>query len=111
MGGEVSISKKRARHGQSDVEVTLSIENVPKIHKKLPRIHTSSIPVASLLHPCCILVASSSYVSGFRTPRGTRKIVYNLFMDAVFSDLRANLAQLGPNLDPTWHQLRPTCEN
>ena len=39
------ISKKRARHSHSDVEVTLSIENVPKIHQK-------SGPDPHQFHPC-----------------------------------------------------------
>ena len=77
----------------------------------LPRFHTSSILVAPLLLPCCVAVATLVYVGGFRAPRGTRKSVYNLFMDLVWSDLGANLAQLGPNLDPTWHQLQPTSAN
>ena len=109
------IFTKRAPHSQSDVEVTLSIANFLKIHQK-----SAPDPHAEVysLHPCCILVASPSYVGGFRTPRGTRKSMYNLFMDLVWSDLGANLAplgptwtQLGPNLDPTWHQLQPTCAN
>ena len=126
---EICISKKRGRHNQSDVEVTLSIETVPKIYQNLLRIHTRTILVAPSLLPCCFLVASllllvaySSYVGGLRTLRGTRKSVYNLFMVSfgpILVPTWPNLdptwtqtwTQLGPNLDPTWTQLQPTCEN
>ena len=41
------ISKKRGRHSQSDVEVILSIENVPKFIKNVHRIDTRAILVGS----------------------------------------------------------------
>ena len=119
---KMCISKKRGRYSQSYVEVILSIENVPKIYQKCaPDRHQGHLCwplVASLTPTCCLLVVSSSHVGGFRTLRGSRKNVYNLFMGSfgpillpTWRHLDPTWIQLGSNLDLTWHQLQPTCEN
>ena len=112
---KMCISKKRGRHSQSDVEVILSIENIPKFYQKCaPDRHQG--------HPCWLraplLIPSPSHVGGLRTLRGSRKNVYNLFMGSfgpilvpTWRNLDPTWIQLGSNLDLTWHQLQPTCEN
>ena len=115
---KMCISTKRGRYSQCDVEVMLSIENVSKIYQKCaPDRHSAgqrSIYARLLLLTRC----SSSHVGGFRTLRGGRKNVYNLFMGSfgpilvpTWRHLDPTWIQLGSNLDLTWHQLQPTCEN
>ena len=115
---KMCMSTKRGRYSQCDVEVMLSIENVSKIYQKCaPDRHSagqrSIYALSSLLRRC-----SSSHVGGFRTLRGSRKNVYNLFMGSfgpilvpTWRHLDPTWIQLGSNLDLTWHQLQPTCEN
>ena len=113
--GKMCISEKRGRYSQSYVEVILSIENVSKMYQKcVPdgRLQPKKIDVRM------ILFASSSNVVGSRTLRGSRKSVYNLFMGSfgpilvpTWRHLDPTWIQLGSNLDLTWHQLQPTCEN
>ena len=104
-------SNKRARHSQSDVEVTLSIENVSKIYQKSApdphQVHPCCSLVASLLLPLPLVVPSPNHVGGLWTLRGSRKSVYNLFMGSFGPILVPTWTQLGPNLDPTWTQLGP----
>ena len=119
---KMCISKKRGRHSQSDVEVILSIENVPKIYQKCaPDRHQGHLrppTPPSSFPPLHFFVPAPSHVGGFRALRGSRKNVYNLFMGSfgpilvpTWRNLDPTWIQLGSNLDLTWHQLQPTCEN
>ena len=103
------ISKKRGRHSQSDVEVILSIENVPKFYQKCaPDRHQG--------HPCWLraplLIPSPSLrpamLAGCGPLGGAVKMcIICLWARLVRSwyQLGATWTQLGPNLDPTWTQL------
>ena len=106
------VSRKRGRHSQSDVEVILSTENVPKIYQKC-------VPDPHQGHPCCfIVVPLPSLVVPLpfdqpcwrvADPSGEplKVCIICLWARLVRSSyqLGATWTQLGSNLDPTWTQL------